>query len=82
VADLLGYAIVMRATTAPFWEREVFVGNVTEYVMEDVSIDESVFGVKAIDKDGNESLVSPYVATPRQRRAVQLVETGDPEENQ
>jgi len=80
VADLLGYAIVMRPTTAPFWEQEIFVGNVTEYLMHDVSIDDYVFGVKAIDKDGNESLVSPYVAVPRARRAVQLVETGDPEE--
>jgi Zn-dependent M28 family amino/carboxypeptidase len=78
-ADLLGYAVVMRATTAPFWEREIFVGNVTEYLMHDVSIDEYVIGVKAIDKDGNESLVSPYVANPRARRAVQLVESGDPE---
>jgi len=80
VADLLGYAIVMRPTTAPFWEQEIFVGNVTEYLMHDVSIDDYVFGVKAVDKDGNESLVSPYVAVPRARRAVQLVETGDPEE--
>ena len=31
----------------------------------DVSIDESVFGVKAIDKDGNESLVSAYTDAPR-----------------
>ena len=80
-ADLAGYAVVMRSTTAPLWEREVYVGNVTEYLMRDVSIDDLVFGVKAIDKEGNESLVSPYVPAPRQRRAVQLVEVGDPEEN-
>jgi Peptidase family M28 len=63
--DLVGYAIVVRKTTSPDWEREVFVGNVTEYTLKDVSIDDVVFGVKAIDRDGNESLVSPYVARPR-----------------
>jgi hypothetical protein len=65
--DLLGYAIVMRRTTSPDWEKEIFVGNVTEYTFKDVSIDELVFGVKAIDHDGNESLVAPYVNGPRQK---------------
>ncbi|HME07428.1 MAG TPA: M20/M25/M40 family metallo-hydrolase [Bryobacteraceae bacterium] len=71
--DLAGYAVVMRSTTSPFWEHDVFVGNVTEYTLPDVSIDEYVFGVKAVDKDGNESLVAPYVQTPRPKRAI-LVE--------
>jgi len=65
--DLLGYAIVMRRTTSPDWEKEIFVGDVTEYTFKDVSIDDVVFGVKAIDRDGNESLVSPYVNGPRQK---------------
>jgi hypothetical protein len=78
-SDLLGYVVMMRPTTAPFWEREIYAGNVTELLLHDVSIDDTVFGVKAIDKDGNESLVSPYVPATRQRRAVQLVEVGDPE---
>ncbi len=68
--DLAGFAIVMRSTTSPFWEHDVFVGNVTEYTLPDVSIDEYVFGVKAVDKDGNESLVSPYVQTPRPKREI------------
>ena len=63
--DLAGYAIVSRSTLAPYWEKEVFVGKVNEYTLEDVSIDELVFGVKAIDKDGNESLVSAYTDAPR-----------------
>jgi len=65
--DLLGYAIVMRRTTSPDWEKEIFVGNVMEFTFKDVSIDDVVFGVKAIDHDGNESLVSPYVNGPRQK---------------
>lgn len=64
-ADLLGYAVVVRSTTSPFWEREVFVGNVTKYTFPNLSIDTHVFGVKAIDKEGNESLVSVYGLPPR-----------------
>ena len=64
-ADLAGFAVVVRSTLAPFWEREVYAGNVLEYTMPDVSIDNLVFGVKAIDRDGNESLVSAYTLTVR-----------------
>jgi len=65
--DLAGYAIVIRQTTSPLWEREIYVGNVTGYTIPDLSIDDVVIGVKAIDKDGNQSLVSAYdlpAATP------------------
>jgi hypothetical protein len=58
--DLAGYAIVIRATTSALWERETYIGNVTEYTIPDLSIDDVVIGVKAIDKDGNQSLVSAY----------------------
>jgi hypothetical protein len=71
-ADLAGYAVVSRSTTAPYWEREIFVGNVTEYTLPDVSIDELVFGVKAIDKEGNESLVTPYGQAPRAKRKIEV----------
>jgi hypothetical protein len=72
-ADLAGYVVVMRSTTAPNWEREIYVGKVLEYTMPDVSIDEVVFGVKAIDKDGYESLVTPYVPAPRQKRTIETI---------
>ena len=68
--NLKGYAIVMRSTTAAEWEQEVFVGNVSDYVFKDVSIDDIRFGVKAIDNDGNESLVAPYVYPPRTKREI------------
>jgi hypothetical protein len=68
--DLAGYVILMRSTTAPYWEREIFVGNVTEYTLADVSIDDLVFGVKAVDKEGNESLASAYVQAPREKRTI------------
>jgi hypothetical protein len=59
--NLAGYAVMIRSTTSPFWERETWVGNVTSYTMPDVSIDDVAVGVKAVDKDGNQSLVSPYM---------------------
>jgi hypothetical protein len=59
-ADLAGYAVLVRSTTSPVWEREIWVGNVTTYTMPDVSIDDVVIGVKAIDQDGNQSVVSCY----------------------
>ena len=69
-SNLKGYAVVMRSTTAADWEQEIFVGKVNEYLLKDVSIDDARFGVKAIDNDGNESLVAPYVYPARPKREV------------
>jgi hypothetical protein len=62
--DLAGYAIVIRSSTAPFWEQQIFVGKATEYTLPGLSIDDIVFGVKAIDTEGHESLVAPWIAPP------------------
>jgi hypothetical protein len=37
------------------------VGDVTQYTIPDLSIDDVVIGVKAVDRDGNQSLVSVYL---------------------
>jgi hypothetical protein len=58
--DLAGYAVVVRSTMSPVWEREIWVGNVTSYTMPDLSIDDVVIGVKAVDREGNQSIVSCY----------------------
>ncbi len=63
-ADLLGYAVMMRKTTSPVWENEIFVGKTTTYTLPNVNIDEVVLGVKAIDQDGNESPVAAFVTPP------------------
>jgi hypothetical protein len=68
--NVKGYAIVMRSTTASDWEQEIYVGKVNEYLLKDVSIDDLRFGVKAIDNDGHESLVSAYVYPPRTKKEV------------
>jgi len=52
--DLAGYRIVWRETTAPQWQGAAFVGNVTNYRV-DLSKDNLLFGVQAVDKDGNVS---------------------------
>jgi hypothetical protein len=52
--DLAGYRIVWRDTTAPQWQGSRFVGNVTTYRV-DLSKDNLLFGVQAVDKDGNVS---------------------------
>jgi hypothetical protein len=70
--DLAGYVVLTRSTTAPYWEHEIYVGNVTEYTMPEVSIDDLVFAVKAVDKEGNESLASPYVQAPREKRTISV----------
>ena len=63
--DIAGYIVAMRATTAALWQKEWFAGDVHEYTLADTSIDDVVFGVRAVGKDGNESPVSAYVLPPR-----------------
>ena len=56
-ADLAGYRVYWRAPTSPTWDYSRWVGNVTEATLEGVIIDNYFFGVAAVDRDGNESLV-------------------------
>ena len=55
--DLAGYRIVWRDTTAPLWQNHKDVGLVTRFTLP-VSKDNVVFGVQALDKDGNVSVAS------------------------
>jgi Zn-dependent M28 family amino/carboxypeptidase len=64
--NLAGYRIHWRDTTAPQWQHSRFVGNVTEFTLENLVIDNYLFGVAAVGFDGNESLVSfPTSQLPR-----------------
>lgn len=56
--DVAGYEIVWRDTTSAVWTNSQAIGNVTNYVMKEMSKDNYFFGVRAIDKDGNRSPVS------------------------
>ena len=72
-ASIQGYAIVIRATTSPYWQQEIYVGKVTEYLLRDVSIDDARFGVKAIGTDGGESIVAPYVYPERKKAVIETI---------
>jgi Zn-dependent M28 family amino/carboxypeptidase len=56
--DLVGYRIYWRDTTAPQWEHSRFVGLVTRFTLENMVIDNYLFGVAAVGADGNESVVA------------------------
>ena len=72
--DLAGFMVVVRATTAPDWEREFWAGNVREFTLKNTPIDQLVFGVKAVDRDGHESPVAAYVNQPRRTNSDAAVE--------
>jgi len=59
--SVAGYVIKMRSTTAPEWQYEWYVGAVHGFTFAGKSIDDVVFGVRAVGKDGMESPVSAYV---------------------
>jgi hypothetical protein len=70
----VAYRIYWRDTWNNDWQHARTVGNVTRFVFPDVSIDDLVFGVAAIGADGQESLVSAYVAPVRSSTPVKLVD--------
>ncbi|ARA93432.1 peptidase M28 [Rhodothermaceae bacterium RA] len=56
--DLAGYRLYWRDTTAPQWQYSRFVGpDVTRFTLENIVIDNYLFGVAAVGRDGNESVV-------------------------
>jgi Zn-dependent M28 family amino/carboxypeptidase len=56
-ADLAGYEVVWRETTAPDWTNVLAVGDVTTVTI-DLSKDNVFFGVRAVDRDGHRSPVA------------------------
>jgi Zn-dependent M28 family amino/carboxypeptidase len=66
--DLAGYEIVWRDTTEPTWTHSQSVGNVLTFTMKGMSKDNYFFGVRAIDKDGNRSVVTYPRPLPRAPR--------------
>lgn len=56
--DVIGYRIYWRKPSEVNWTRSRFVGNVTKYTLENVIIDNYFFGVAAVGRNGQESLVA------------------------
>ena len=57
VDGAIGYRIYWRDTTAPHWEHSRDVGNVTQFTLEGIVLDNYLFGVSAVGKDRFESPV-------------------------
>jgi Zn-dependent M28 family amino/carboxypeptidase len=55
--QLAGYKIYWRYTDAPQWQFSKFVGDVTNYTLENVVIDNYFFGVASVNQEGFESPV-------------------------
>ena len=61
----VAYRVYWRDTWANDWQHSQTIGNVTQFTLKNVSIDDFAFGVSAIAADGQESLVSAYVSPVR-----------------
>ena len=57
VDGAVGYKIYWRDTTSPTWDHSRYVGDVTEFLLEGIVIDNFFFGISSVGKDGSESPV-------------------------
>ena len=55
--NLAGYKVYWRLTTEPQWTRSRYVGLVDAYTLENIVIDNYLFGVASVSMDGYESPV-------------------------
>mgnify|MGYP000692488509 CR=1 FL=1 len=64
--NLLGYKVYWRNTTSPQWEYSKWVGKETDVTLKNIVIDNYLFGVSSVNKQGNESIVTyPKTLIPR-----------------
>lgn len=64
--NLAGYKVYWRDTTSPQWQYSRYAGRVNEVTLENIVVDNYLFGVSAVGKDGNESvIVFPTSLIPR-----------------
>ncbi|WP_346883908.1 M28 family peptidase [uncultured Algibacter sp.] len=52
-----GYKIYWRDTTSPTWDKSRYVGNVSEFTLDGIVIDNYFFGIASVGKNGFESIV-------------------------
>ena len=52
-----GYKIYWRDTTSPTWDNSRYVGDVSEFTLNGIVIDNFFFGMASVGKDGHESVV-------------------------
>jgi len=56
-ANVAGYRVYWRLTDSSTWDNSRWVGDVTQFTLEGLIIDNYFFGVVAVAADGNESVV-------------------------
>ncbi|MEL7122222.1 MAG: M28 family metallopeptidase, partial [Bacteroidota bacterium] len=67
--DLAGYKIYWRETTEAQWKYSRFVDkSITDYTLENIVIDNFLFGVASVNKNGDESVVVYPRTLIRRRR--------------
>ncbi len=57
VDGAVGYKIYWRDTTSPTWDHSKYVGDVNEYILNGIVIDNFFFGIAAVGANGHESPV-------------------------
>ncbi|WP_024771008.1 M28 family peptidase [Aquimarina macrocephali] len=55
--NIKGYKIYWRDTTSPTWDHSRFVGNVDNFILDGIVIDNFFFGIATVGKNGHESPV-------------------------
>lgn len=58
VEGAVGYKIYWRDTTSPTWDHSRYVGDVSEYTLNGIIIDNYFFGIAAVGENGFESTVT------------------------
>jgi hypothetical protein len=56
--NIKGYIIYWRETTSPTWQYSRYVGNINEFTLKNIVIDNYFFGVASVSKEGFESVVA------------------------
>lgn len=58
VEGAVGYKIYWRDTTSPTWDHSRYVGDISEFTLEGIVIDNFFFGVASVGKNGFESVIT------------------------
>lgn len=58
INEAKGYKIYWRSTTSPTWDYSRYVGDVSEFTLDGIVVDNYFFGIATVNKNGFESLVT------------------------
>ena len=56
-SKILGYKIYWRETTSPYWENSRFIGNINQFTLKGIVIDNYLFGVSSVGNNNQESVI-------------------------